>query len=138
MKILIADDDRVYVRLLAARLTAHGFEVVTAYDAMQAWMSTVRLRPDAVILDINMPAGTGREFLKRLRMMTKTAHIRVVVVSGSVSPEEQSEFTSSGADEFLPKPVDFDQLFEALHRLLGIPLPPEYPRSETELPATSR
>jgi two-component system cell cycle response regulator len=121
MKILIADDDRVYVRLLAARLTAQGFEVVSAYDAMQAWMTTVRLLPDAVILDINMPAGTGCEFLKRLRMMTKTAHIRVVVVSGSTNPEERSEVMSYGADEFLSKPVDFDQLIAALRRLLGIP-----------------
>jgi DNA-binding response OmpR family regulator len=136
MKILIADDDRVYVRLLAARLAAKGIEVFTSYDAMQAWMTTMRLLPDAVILDIHMPAGTGREFLKRIRMMGKTAHIRVVVVSGSIKPEEKSEVMSSGADEFLPKPVDFDQLFAALCRLLAMP-PPEYPRSETERPSAS-
>ena len=121
MKILIADDDPVYVRLVAGRLTAKGIEVVTAYDTMQAWMTAVRSQPDAIILDINMPAGTGHEFLKRLRMMAKTAHIPVVVVSGSIRPEERSEVMSSGADEYLPKPVDFDQLFAALRRLLGMP-----------------
>jgi DNA-binding response OmpR family regulator len=136
MKILIADDDRIYVRLVAARLAAKGMEVFTAYDAMQAWMSTMRLLPDAVILDIHMPAGTGREFLKRIRMMGKTAHIRVIVVSGSINPDEKSEVMSIGADEFLPKPVDFDQLFAALFRLLGMP-PPECLRSETERPAAS-
>ncbi len=136
MKILIADDDRVYVRLVAARLAAKGIEVFTAYDAMQAWMATTRLLPDAVILDINMPAGTGREFLKRIRMMGKTAHIRVIVVSGSINPYEKSRVISIGADEYLPKPLDFDQLFAALFRLLGIPTP-ENPRSETEQPAVS-
>ncbi|HMD83543.1 MAG TPA: response regulator [Terriglobia bacterium] len=136
MKILIADDDRVYVRLVAARLAAKGVEVFTAYDAMQAWMATTRLLPDAVILDINMPAGTGREFLKRIRMMGKTAHIRVIVVSGSINPYEKARVMSIGADEYLPKPLDFDQLFATLYRLLGIPLP-ENPRSETEQPAVS-
>ncbi|MFZ0963555.1 MAG: response regulator [Terriglobia bacterium] len=136
MKVLIADDDRVYVRLLAARLAAKGIEVATAFDAMQAWMTAMRLLPDAVILDINMPAGTGREFLKRLRMMAKTSHIAVIVVSGSINPEEKSEVMSSGADEFLSKPVDFDQLFAALHRLLGMP-PEETLRPGTERPAAS-
>jgi DNA-binding response OmpR family regulator len=134
MKILIADDDRVYVRLVAARLAAKGVEVFTAYDAMQAWMATTRLLPDAVILDINMPAGTGREFLKRIRMMGKTAHIRVIVVSGSINPYEKARVMSMGADEYLPKPLDFDQLFAALFQPLGIP-PPEIPRSEIEQPA---
>jgi DNA-binding response OmpR family regulator len=135
MKILIADDDPVYVRLVSSRLTAKGIEVVTAYDAMQAWMTTMRSQPDAIILDINMPAGTGHEFLKRLRMMPKTAHIPVVVVSGSIRPEERSKVISIGADEYLPKPVDFDQLYRALWRLLGMP-PPES-RSETERPTAS-
>jgi CheY-like chemotaxis protein len=54
-------------------------------------------------------------------MMAKTAHIPVVVVSGSIRPEEKAKVMSSGADEFLPKPVDFDQLFAALRRLLGMP-----------------
>jgi CheY-like chemotaxis protein len=83
-----------------------------------------------------MPAGTGREFLKRIRMMGKTAHIRVVVVSGSINPDEKSEVMSIGADEFLPKPLDFGQLFAALFRLLGMP-PPECPRAETDRPAAS-
>ena len=126
MKILIADDDPVYVRLIAAQLTAKGVQVVTAYDAMQAWMITVRSQPDAIILDINMPAGTGHGFLKKLRMMPKTASIPVVVVSGSIKTKEKSEAISSGADEFLAKPVDFDQLLATLNRLLGTP-PPESP-----------
>jgi CheY-like chemotaxis protein len=121
MKILIADDDPVYVRLVAAQLTGRGIQVVTAYDAMQAWMTTVRSQPDAIILDINMPAGTGHEFLKRLRKMPKTAPIPVVVVSGSIGPGEHSKVMSSGADAFLSKPVDFDQLFATLNQLLGIP-----------------
>ncbi|MBZ5670194.1 MAG: response regulator [Acidobacteriia bacterium] len=132
MKILIADDDPAYVRLVASRLTAKGIEVVTAYDATHAWMTTVLSQPDAIIMDTNMPAG-GHEFLKSLRMMAKTAHIPVVVVTGSISPEEKSKVMSSGADEFLPKPADFDQLYTALRRLLGTP-PPES-RSETERPA---
>lgn len=122
MKILVADDDPVHVHLVSNRLKAHGFEVVTAFDALQAWMSVVRAHPDAIVLDINMPAGTGVEFLKRLRMSTKTSHIPVLVVSGSLDPHARESMLALGADGYLPKPVDFNQLHESLCRLLGLPL----------------
>jgi CheY-like chemotaxis protein len=122
MKIMVADDDRVHIHLVASRLRAKGFEVVTAFDVMQAWMVVMRAQPDAIVLDISMPAGTGFEFLKRLRMSTKTSHIPVVVASGSVDPSARESVIQAGADEFMPKPLDFDQLHKSLCRLLGMPV----------------
>ena len=60
MKVVIADDDKVVIRLLSAGLRRSGFEVIPAYDAMQAIMATMRHLPDVVLLDINMPGGTGK------------------------------------------------------------------------------
>jgi len=60
MKVVIADDDKVVIRLLSAGLRRSGLEVIPAYDAMQAIMATMRHLPDVVLLDINMPGGTGK------------------------------------------------------------------------------
>ena len=121
--ILIADDDQVTVRVLSARLRASGFEVVVAFDAMQALMLAQRQRPAAVILDLQMPGGTGIEVLTRIKASANTCQIPVLVVTGSIEPERETGVRQMGADEFFRKPVNFEELHRALCRLLGKPEP---------------
>src|SRR6266496_537263 len=86
-KILLADDDHVTLETLGAQLRGVGYQVVTAMDAMQAFMVAQRSAPDAVLLDIQMPGGTGLDTLKRLRTSTKTQAIPVIAISGLRDPE---------------------------------------------------
>lgn len=88
-KILVADDSRFQVELLRRGLQGKDFEVVVAQDALQAVMIALRTAPDATVLDINMPGGSGIEVLKRLRRSTKTRGIPVVVVSGNEDADIQ-------------------------------------------------
>ena len=125
MKLLIADDDRVLVHMLSGRLRPKGVNVSVAYDAMQAWMMTVRTDPDVILLDIQMPGGTGMEVLRKLKMSAKTSHIPVIVLSGSIDAQAGETVKELGADEYLTKPPDFDRLWQLLCRLLGIPQPSE-------------
>lgn len=119
MRILIADDDRVLVIQLAAHLKKFGFEVGVAHDALAASTAFFRSPPDAIVLDIGMPAGTGMEVLRRLRNSPKSAFVPVVVITGAEDPELEKAVRSQGAAEFFRKPVDFDRLREVLYRLLG-------------------
>jgi len=118
-KILIADDSRFQVQLISACLAERGFAVISAGDALQTWMTALREKPEAIILDINMPGGTGVEVLKRLRMSAKTQHIPVVVVSGSSDPNIEKTVRDLGARNFLGKPVDPKQLGELMSALLS-------------------
>jgi CheY-like chemotaxis protein len=118
-KILIADDSRFQVGLLSASLEESGFSVVSALDALQAWTVALRSAPDAIVLDINMPGGTGIEVLKRLRISTKTQHIPVVVVTGSTEDSIEQLAKHLGAAEFFHKPVDPGRLCDVLHNLLS-------------------
>ena len=68
MKVLFADDDRVLTHLLSSRLRAKGAETIVAHDAMQAFMSAMRSPPDVIVLDVQMPGGTGIEALKKLHL----------------------------------------------------------------------
>ena len=119
MTVLIADDDRVLVLLLSKHLMKRGFDVVGAYDAMHAFTTVMKKPVNAVILDINMPAGTGYEVLRRMRNSLKTSLIPVIVVSGSIRPDEEEKVRTMGADAFLKKPVDLAQLDSVLAGLLG-------------------
>ncbi len=118
-KILIADDSRFQVGLLSKSLKESGFEVVSALDALQAWMIALRSAPDAIVLDINMPGVSGIEALRRLKISTKTQHIPVVVVSGSTEESIEQLARRLGAAEFFHKPVDLDRLCGTLLHLLS-------------------
>jgi len=121
MKILIADDDRVQTLMLSTRLKAKGFKVAVAYDAVQAWISAIRGLPDAIILDIQMPGGTGIAVLKQLKMSTKTSQIPVIVLTGSIDPSAEPKLQELGVDRFLYKPVDLEQLELALSQFAEKP-----------------
>jgi CheY-like chemotaxis protein len=114
MKLLIADDDRVLTHLLATHLRTHGVETIVAHDAMQALMSAMRSPPDVIVLDIQMPGGTGIEALRKLKRSARTALIPVVVLSGSVAPDVGGTVKALGALEFLLKPVDPEALYQVL------------------------
>jgi len=122
-KILIADDSRFQGQLLASFLSPKGFEVVFALDALQAWTAALRSAPQLILLDINMPGGTGIEVLKRMKISTKTQHIPVIVVSGEENPATESLARSLGAVDFLHKPVEQEELCAAVERALH-PDPP--------------
>jgi CheY-like chemotaxis protein len=115
MKILIADDDRVIAQLVAAVVRDAGHTPLHAYDAMQTVMFAMRVpAPDLVILDINMPGGTGLDALRKLKMSAKTGHIPVVVLSGSIDQSLPTKVKELGAAGFLTKPIDPETLAEAI------------------------
>jgi CheY-like chemotaxis protein len=114
-KILIADDDRVLAQLVAAVVRDAGHVPLHAYDAMQTVMFAMRVpAPDLIILDINMPGGTGLDALRKLKMSAKTGQIPVVVLSGSIDQSLPTKVKELGAASFLTKPIDPATLAEAI------------------------
>jgi CheY-like chemotaxis protein len=119
LKVLIADDDRILTSFLASRLKARGWSVDVALDAMQALMFAIRSVPSVILLDINMPGGSGFEVLRKLQLSVKTRQIPVVVMSSSHSAEDGRRATELGVTAFLDKPVDVEVLNETLVRVLS-------------------
>lgn len=119
MKVLIADDDPTTVQYLSTALRAKGFEIDTAADAMQVVMKAVRLVPDAIIMDIKMPAGTGLTALRRIKQSAKTAEVPVIAITGSPTDEVRREVHDLGALDCLEKPVDVEALARMLEELEG-------------------
>jgi len=112
VRVLIADDDPVTVQMLSAVLRGAGMEVVTALDAMQAFMAAIRTPPDVMLLDIQMPGGTGVGVLRRLRASAKTSGLPVIAITGTASDEVKAETKELGAVDCLEKPLDLRLLVE--------------------------
>ncbi len=117
--ILVADDDKVMAQLVSGRLAKAGYRVVVGYDAMQTTILAMQLHPAAILLDLNMPGGTGVEVLKRLKSSSKTSLIPVLVLSGSVEVTDEQTVLDLGADRFFSKPPDFDKIQACLSELLA-------------------
>jgi DNA-binding response OmpR family regulator len=118
-RILIAEDDPVMAATLSGVLESRGYGVVLARDAMQAVMFAVQRQPNAILLDVNMPAGTGLGALARLQASARTSSIPVLVVSGSTDLTLPATVRAEGAKGFFKKPVDLDALCARLEELLS-------------------
>jgi DNA-binding response OmpR family regulator len=117
-RILLAEDDPVMASTLTGALKSRGYGVVLARDAMQAVMFAVQQQPNAILLDVNMPAGTGLGALTRLQASARTSSIPVLVVSGSTDLTLPATVRAEGAKGFFKKPVDLDALCARLEELL--------------------
>jgi CheY-like chemotaxis protein len=96
-------------------LRAGGHDPIPAFDFMQAIMLAMREPgPEAILLDLSMPAGTGLNVLEKLKASFKTSHIPVVVVSGTTDAAMQAAVLTAGAAAFLAKPVTAEALLGAI------------------------
>ena len=120
MRILVADDDRVISTLICGVLARAGHQATPAHDAMQALMFAMRSpAPELILLDVNMPGGTGVEALRKLKQSVRTWGIPVLVVSGVDDPAMPPRMRELGAADVLPKPVDPERLLDAVNRAVG-------------------
>ena len=114
MNILVAEDDRMLSKMMCTILKEGGHICTPAFDAMQAVMYVMKQPPDVVLLDINMPGGTGLGVLQKLKQSSRTKFVPVVVISGSVDPEMPGQVVALGAAKFLSKPIEPDALLQAV------------------------
>lgn len=103
---------------MAIKLQAHGFDVISASDGVTAMTVVNREKPDAVILDLGLPGGDGFVVLQRLRSMTNTVALPVVVVSARPPQTNRAQALEQGAIAFLQKPVKTQELLAALRKAL--------------------
>jgi DNA-binding response OmpR family regulator len=116
-KILIIDDDRNLVDGLRRQLWKHGYSAVFCEDAAFAMTSVRREEPDLIILDIGLPAGGGTAVLTRLRSTEEFRSIPVLVLTGG-SEDMRAELFEVGADAFLTKPAEFDEINRTIKTLI--------------------
>lgn len=114
MRVLIADDDPQLVRALRITLAAHGYEIVAAPDGAAAIALAASSRPDIVVLDLGMPRLDGVEVIHALRGWTQ---VPILVVSGRTGSADKVEALDAGADDYVTKPFQIDELLARLRAL---------------------
>ena len=114
MKILIADDDPQLVRALRITLAAHGYEVIAAPDGAAAVTLAAQAHPDIILLDLGMPHLDGIRVIEALRGWTDAP---IIVVSGRTGSADKVDALDAGADDYVTKPFQIDELLARLRAL---------------------
>lgn len=114
-RVLLAEDETVTRRLLEAQMTRFGFEVVSVADGLAAW--DVLQSPDApslVVLDWNMPGLDGPDVCRRIRASVQSNYTYMLLVTARHAKSDVVQGLQAGADDFISKPVDPEELHARL------------------------
>lgn len=113
--VLIVDDDRALVGMVASLLGAEGYELLTAYDGETALRRHAEELPDLVILDRRLPKMSGDEICKRIRAAGSTP---ILMLTGEKGEDERVKLLDLGADDYLEKPFGRKELLARVRALL--------------------
>ena len=95
-----------------------GYRVVEASDGEEAVNVALQQRPELILMDLSLPKLDGLAATRRIRRQRGFGRVPIVAVSAHDSPESRSEALAAGCNEYVTKPIDFDQLKLLVNRFL--------------------
>src|ERR1700677_2716407 len=119
-RILIVDDESSARAALELLLKREGFDVKSATDGESALVECAAFRPDLILLDIMMPGMDGFEVCRRIKAAPETRLTPVVLITGLTATEDRIKGINAGADDFLCKPIDLNELLARTRSLLRL------------------
>ncbi|MBN1847369.1 MAG: response regulator [Deltaproteobacteria bacterium] len=122
--VLVVDDDPDLVEAVSMKLESQNYRVAKAYDGVEAWDKIKAERPDLIVLDVMMPEKNGYKVCDEIKNDPKYKDITVVLLTAVGEAVPTTSYThmdgkTSLADEFIPKPVDMDELQEIINHYLA-------------------
>ena len=120
LKVLVVDDEEDVVEVIQDRLEAYGFTVVTAGTGLEALKKLSVERFDGVFLDVKMPEMCGIEALEEIRRRDRK--IPVIIITSSSTREAAIEAIAKGANEYVLKPFEWEELKAKIEKVYGITL----------------
>ena len=120
-KILVVDDDKIIVETIVQALEEDefGYEMISANDGFEAGLQVNHFKPDLLILDIMMPDINGYEVCQRLKSVSETQDIKIIVLSAYLDDDAFKKMKEYGADACFSKPLPLEQLKYEVAKLLG-------------------
>jgi excisionase family DNA binding protein len=118
-KVLIVDDDAEIVELLTDVLDKDGrFELKTASSGYEAGMATERFQPELILLDYMLPDVNGNIVCQTIKKNPQFENIKIIIISGVVKQDEIAQLLKSGAEDFIRKPFDINELINKITAVL--------------------
>lgn len=117
-RILVVDDDRIIVEILSQSLSLAGYQVATAADGQEGLTLARELKPDLILLDVMMPKLDGYSVCSQLKQDPETQLIPIIILTALTDRDDKLKALEVGADEFIRKPPDRQELLIRIKSLL--------------------
>jgi twitching motility two-component system response regulator PilH len=117
--ILVVDDSPTALKITSDTLTEQGFKVVSASDGEEALDIAARVHPDLIVLDIILPKKNGFQVCRQLKTESATAGIKILMLSSKNQASDRFWGQKQGADAYITKPFDDEELLAAIEALLN-------------------
>jgi two-component system response regulator AtoC len=120
LKVLLVDDEEDILEVIQDRLQAYGFSVVTARTGLEALNKLSQAKFDGIFLDVRMPEMSGIEALEEIRKTDKK--IPIIIITSSSTRDGAIEAIAKGANEYVLKPFEWDELKAKIEKVYHIVL----------------
>jgi CheY-like chemotaxis protein len=117
-KVLVVDDSWTDLTLIATPLRECGYDVITAVDGDEAVEKVLHERPQLVVLDVILPKQNGFQLCRRLKQMEQSRDIPIILISGKNTPLDKRWGMQQGAELYLTKPFNKEELIASVRSLV--------------------
>ena len=117
--ILIVEDEKDIVKMLDYNLKKEGYKTLVAHDGEDALDMANTKHPDLILLDLMLPGLDGLEVCKELKSERKTSAIPVIMLTAKAQESDKVVGLELGADDYVTKPFDHDDLLQKINKLLN-------------------
>lgn len=117
--ILVVEDESEFRQVLKIRLEANGYSVLEASDGIEGLYMARKHNPNLIILDIMLPKVDGFKVARLLKFDTNYRHIPIIMLTARVQEIDRENGLAAGADIYLTKPFDNQELQKSIVQLLG-------------------
>ncbi len=113
-RILVVEDEQANLATIRDLLNFEGYEVLEARNGRDGVEVATANKPDIILLDMRMPEMDGYEVARQLKTGPETKEIPIIALTGNAMDEQRREAMDAGCDDFIAKPVDFDNLLDRI------------------------
>ncbi len=117
-KILVVDDAE-FNRDLLIQLLGDEYEVLVAVDGKEGVKKAEQERPDLILMDLGMPVMDGWEATRKIKANGELKHIPIIAVTSHAMVGDEIQARQAGCDDYVPKPIDEDELMKKIKKFLG-------------------
>jgi len=118
-KLLVVDDELDMLMVIKLRLEASGYEVLTATDGLEGLNTARSSKPDLIVLDIMLPKMNGYKVARFLKFDEEYKNIPIIMLTALSGDEDRSTGVETGADAYLTKPFETQQLLDTVQQFLN-------------------
>lgn len=118
-RILIVEDDKSFASILRMALTGRGYETEAAHDGAEGLEKALKMVPDLIILDINLPILSGFDVARKIKEDEKTKAIPIIMLTAMSQEVNIARGYSLGIDDYLTKPFNLEHLFIKVEKILS-------------------